>query len=262
VGFYVPYPDDLQNVPSGMFFTKTGQWSKLPDSPEAGSFVHPVGINNARLILSRGAWVYDHQDPASGWVDLNDRLVDPTPWTIDEGVTIKNNGLILCNGSAPAGLLQEQIRPLILTPVFDEADRPSPTIELSRWRAVMQILFGIVNDAPGIGLVGGIHPHRVGPGPDDPDGPRRETLASLTAGQRDVLLGLAISEIGTLLSNPAHGRAARALAESVVARASRRLGVERSSRPAAWLSGSLRVARINERFARGRARSVAAPKAR
>jgi hypothetical protein len=95
--------------------------------------------------------------------------------------------------------------------------------DLSRLKAIMRILFGIVEDAPGL-AISGKRPHWVGPGPGDPGpGPLREALARLgSSEQRDTLLGLSLAEIGTLLGNSALAREVGALAARVVARASGR----------------------------------------
>jgi hypothetical protein len=67
-----------------------------------------------------------------------------------------------------------------------------PSAELAKWASVVRIIFGVVGD--GDGLV--ITPSGK-PGPIDPHGPLRH----LSYSKRDILLGLAITEIASIAGN-------------------------------------------------------------
>lgn len=67
-----------------------------------------------------------------------------------------------------------------------------PSVDLAKWAAVVRIIFGVVGD--GDGLV--ITPSGK-PGPIDPHGPLRH----LSPSKRDILLGLAITEIASIAGN-------------------------------------------------------------
>ena len=72
---------------------------------------------------------------------------------------------------------------------FDLSD-----LDLDRWRAVVWILFGVIADGGGIVIKPG-----GGPIPIDPWGP----LQRMAAEKRDILVGLATTELGSLLGNEA-----------------------------------------------------------
>jgi len=68
-----------------------------------------------------------------------------------------------------------------------------PLGRLDKWEAVVQILFGVVNDGGGLVITPGGRPI-----PIDPWGPLR-----LAAPKRDILIGLAITELGSIASTEA-----------------------------------------------------------
>jgi hypothetical protein len=82
-----------------------------------------------------------------------------------------------------------------------------------RWRMVVEILFGVIQDGGGI-ILG---PH--GPKPVDPWGPLRR----MSAAKRDVLLGLALSELAELVDDEASRHAAADQSTRVIAAAVERL---------------------------------------
>jgi hypothetical protein len=213
----------------GSFIYKNGHRTWLPDNgevalvdwgPQTLQRLPPVGIGNDGLILSAMGKVYDREAPSLGWMDLNAIIVANHGWTVAEGVAIKKNGQILCNGFNQGTL---RTRPLILTPIEGSEVPDKVALDLSRLRAVLTILFGIVNDAPGL-AVHGPHPHPVGPGPDDPVGPLGRAFSDLSAGQRDALLGLGIGELGAHLGEPASRSEVQRLAARLVAGAAGQLG--------------------------------------
>ena len=63
--------------------------------------------------------------------------------------------------------------------------------DFKKWSLVIQILFGVVNDAPGVGIRPGGGPVPIGPW--DP--------LRLSAAKRDVILGLAVTELAALASS-------------------------------------------------------------
>lgn len=69
--------------------------------------------------------------------------------------------------------------------------------DLDRWLAVVYILFGVISDGGGVVIKPG-----SGPIPIDPWGP----LKRLTAEKRDILVGLATTELGGLLESEASRR--------------------------------------------------------
>lgn len=70
-------------------------------------------------------------------------------------------------------------------------------LDFDRWRAIVWILFGVINDGGGIVIKPG-----GGPIPIDPWGP----LKRMAAEKRDILVGLATTELGGLLDNEASRR--------------------------------------------------------
>jgi peroxiredoxin len=94
----------------------------------------------------------------------------------------------ICNthvgASPPADALREDIFNMLIG--CGAAEPKSLKIDLSKWAAVMTILFGVTQDGGGLGIKPG-----GGPIPIDPWGP----LVRLTAQKRDILLQLAISEL-------------------------------------------------------------------
>ena len=67
-----------------------------------------------------------------------------------------------------------------------------------RWRLVVQILFGVTQDGGGVIIIPG-----KGPVPVDPWGPR---VAHLAAEKRDILVGLALTELSSLMGDGASRR--------------------------------------------------------
>jgi Common central domain of tyrosinase len=73
---------------------------------------------------------------------------------------------------------------------------PMLPIDTHKWAAVVQIIFGVTNDGGGLGITPGGKPI-----PIDPWGPLRQ----LAPAKRDILLGLALSEMATIAhSDVAH----------------------------------------------------------
>jgi hypothetical protein len=60
---------------------------------------------------------------------------------------------------------------------------------------VVQILFGVTNDAPGVVIGPDGVPHHVPGGPGDP------VWKQLSSASRDVLIGLAVGELGSMVSH-------------------------------------------------------------
>jgi hypothetical protein len=89
-----------------------------------------------------------------------------------------------------------------------------------RWRMVVEILFGVIQD--GGGLILGPH----GPKPVDPWGPLRR----MSADKRDVLLGLALSELADLVEHEGSRQAATDQSTKLIADAVERLSAAAGER--------------------------------
>src|SRR5207237_5491480 len=77
-------------------------------------------------------------------------------------------------------------------------------IDFRRFAAVGRILFGIINDAPGVWIGPDGTPHPVPGGPGDP-------WRDLSPAARDLLLGAALHEIGQVVSQKNYGTKCREL---------------------------------------------------
>jgi hypothetical protein len=90
-----------------------------------------------------------------------------------------------------------------LTPFDPTVCLTRDVIDSSRWWAVATILFGVIQDGGGVVWIGGK------PVPIDPWGPLRLSLSSTLANpyqappaMRDALVGMALSELSSLVSSP------------------------------------------------------------
>jgi hypothetical protein len=90
----------------------------------------------------------------------------------------------------------------------------------SRWRAFVTILFGIIQDGGGLGFTPGGEPVHLDPwGPDGPLGPLR-----LSPAQRNLLLGLVISELSGLAGDGKTREAVAQLGGTVMQGAAKGIG--------------------------------------
>ncbi len=85
--------------------------------------------------------------------------------------------------------------------------------DFDRWAAVVRILFGVIQDGGGVVVPPGGTPHPV-----DPWGP----LRNLSQTSREILAGLAVSELASLLPREARQQT-RSAAAKVIAKAAKRL---------------------------------------
>lgn len=92
-------------------------------------------------------------------------------------------------------------------------------IDANRWRAIIWILFGVTNDAGGLGIKPG-----GGPIPIDPWGP---LVAHLAEEKQDMLAGLAVTELSSLLHNEASRRDLNKAGLGVIRRSLDRLVAQR-----------------------------------
>jgi hypothetical protein len=92
-------------------------------------------------------------------------------------------------------------------------------IDSNRWRAIIWILFGVINDAGGLGIKPG-----GGPVPIDPWGP---LVAHLADEKQDMLAGLAVTELSSLLHNEASRRDLNKAGLGVIRRSLDRLVAQR-----------------------------------
>ena len=99
-----------------------------------------------------------------------------------------------------------------LRTIIESSQRQS-RFDPDRWRMVVEILFGVIQDGGGV-ILG---PH--GPKPVDPWGPLRR----MSADKRDVLLGLALSELSDLVEDEGSRQAVVDQSTKVIAAAVERL---------------------------------------
>lgn len=167
----------------------------LPAQAQSFRFQYPNGplqritapggatdINNARTFVgpalpsaSPAAWI-QFEDQAS--IDLN-WLIDPqSGWTLQQAISINNVGQV-----AGMGLYQGQQQPFLLTPIRALAQDKSAFY--------IHLLGGMIGlDTGGTGIDPSGH---IVHGP-----PLRPILRLLSPAERDVLVGLAISELASL----------------------------------------------------------------
>lgn len=125
---------------------------------------------------------------------------------------------ILLGASPPASALYDEIKNALLA--CGACPQKSNGPDISRWAAVMTILFGVVQDGGGEGLTPGGRPIPIGPwGP----------LYALTPAKQNVLVSLAISELSKSMKDSGAAkeievaalRSAEASIKASLARASR-----------------------------------------
>lgn len=92
--------------------------------------------------------------------------------------------------------------------------------DLGKWAAIATVLFGVIQDGGGVVFVGGK------PIPIDPWGPLRQSLWGVLsnpyespAAMRDVLVGIAMSELSSLVSSAADRKALQAVVRKVMDKA-------------------------------------------
>jgi hypothetical protein len=96
-----------------------------------------------------------------------------------------------------------------------EQQRINNMFDWRRWVAVVYILFGVIQDGGGIVIKPG-----SGPIPIDPWGPLRH----LTPAKRDILAGLAATELAELLQDPASRKAVARAGQGAIRRAVDQMG--------------------------------------
>jgi hypothetical protein len=112
--------------------------------------------------------------------DLNELIPPNSGWWLESAVAINDDDVI-----AAQGTYLGQQRSCLLTP----AENPF----ILDYSLVVRILFGVTQGGGGVVLPPG--------GPPIPIDPRR--WHSLSPAKRDILLGLAVSELATLANDPA-----------------------------------------------------------
>jgi Common central domain of tyrosinase len=84
---------------------------------------------------------------------------------------------------------------VVAAPAYDACVTTLLLSAADRWAAVIRVLFGVINDAPGVVWGPG------GPQPVGPWGPMVLRLSQLSPAHQDMLLGMAINEIASLASS-------------------------------------------------------------
>lgn len=119
-------------------------------------------------------------NPNQAISELYDVNAVPALFTIDEEQKICNTHI---GAGPPADAVYEHIYSMLIG--CGSCDK-SLKVDLSKWAAVMTILFGVTQDGGGLGLTPGGKPI-----PIDPWGP----LSRMSPEKKDVLVNLAISEL-------------------------------------------------------------------
>jgi hypothetical protein len=199
-------------VPGWLYDHSSNALSQLDLLP-GGLVTVPQAINKdgqivGQEILPHGGMRAITGSYRSGQVEnlhyLDDDIVDsgPNGWQIGIAAGISNQGEIIAYGSWQNG----PIVAVLLVPIT------IPT--LGGLAAYIQILFGVINDGSGAGLVGG---HLVHPDPWDP-------WAFLEGVERDLLLGIGINGLSRELGDPVARAEIRQTFARLVQRTSERLG--------------------------------------
>jgi hypothetical protein len=114
--------------------------------------------------------IFELQNTNQAWPPPQDQ-----PW-----VSLDGQGLSATWTAIWPALAVSNIKPILET-------------EMGKWKAVIYILFGGTTDAGGLGITPGGKPVPIGPW--DP-------LRHLSPAKRDILLGLAVTEIASIVSDP------------------------------------------------------------
>jgi hypothetical protein len=164
------------------------------------------GINNrGQVVVSNGSTVIQISDPISRsgqnlppdmW-DINSLITSPG-WVVTDVFGLDDSGAIIGVGSQSAGAP---------TGVLLVPNGP----RLPHLLHFVRILFGIIDDAPGVIIPGGRVPPPMPP------------WAGLSAGQRDAVLGLAINAQAELIADQALRMEMQQLSALLVRAASERL---------------------------------------
>ena len=139
-----------------------------------------------------------NQGISAGWADLYHKslacqfiVIDDVPDGDYVLVSTTNAQHLIPEDSFADNTIYTGLRLISDTVTEIPACLPIPLPNLDKWVSVVTILFGVVNDAGGIVITPGGRPI-----PIDPWGPLR-----LSPSKRDVLLGLAVTELAELTSN-------------------------------------------------------------
>ena len=115
----------------------------------------------------------------------------------------------------------------VVVPRAYDTDPLTFAIDLSRWEIVARILFGVIQDGPGVVIGPDGKPHPVGPW-----GPLLESIAKASQENTDILLGMAIGQIAPLARNEAVrkalGEAGQVLVREAAAHAVDRVSTKRA----------------------------------
>lgn len=206
------------NLNDGTIFIRQPDGTILTLASPDGSYIELSDFNNRGQVVGGNIQNNDDQvfvsDPVSATAttapplrSINPQIVD-AGWVVRKVRGIDDNGLIVGVGRYGGG----EERGVLLT---------APSFKKEIYQAeFVRILFGIINDGPGVQVPGGKFPGGPEPGP---------VWNVLTAGQRDALLGLALNVGSSMISEKAIQAEMEALSARLVRSASHRLG----SRPSA-----------------------------
>jgi probable HAF family extracellular repeat protein len=165
---------------------------------------HGQGINNKGEVVGT-CWTsqtYDSDQSAyifSGGVstDLNTLIPSGSGWHLEFAEAINDNGYI-----TGTGYLNGQHRAFVLTPAMSEPNLPYPPHQYPSAELVALLIFGGVTvDGGGTVVLPG--------GPPRPVGPWGPAWAKLPAAKRDALVGLALDELATHITDTSTREAIR-----------------------------------------------------
>ena len=213
---YGPFINDngqiAVNAPDGFHYLAQGDYL-LSFNQIGGAAFAIAGLNDSgQVVASDGTDIFisDPIDPAqtetSNVYRVND-LLDTREWVVTDAHGVDNDGAIVGVGHLVDGDLAGQPRGILLT---------RPVLPKNRQAAFARILFGIINDGPGVEIPGGKVP---------PFGPN---TGELTNGQRDAVLGLALNAGAELVTDRVARREIQAVAARLVREASERLNVSQA----------------------------------
>jgi probable HAF family extracellular repeat protein len=188
-------------------------------SPAPGYFANQgFGINDDGAVVGWSAdangnyraFVDIPSGVDAGFYDLQDLVVEADGWVLQWASGISNTGYIVGGGT-----YQGKNRSFLLTPAPDYWLK-------KKFEEVREVLLGLLVifggatvGGPGWGLLPGGKPV-----PIDPHGPMRERWEQMTEAERDLLLGLAIQHLDSIVSGGERGeivqQAGRQIVESAI----------------------------------------------
>ena len=172
-----------------------------------------VGFSSAAPAQDNRAFVDIPSGEDAGFHDLQDVVVEADGWALKRALGIGNNGHIV-----GVGTYQGKSCGFLLTPAPDYWLK-------KKFEEVREVLLGLLVifggatvGGPGWGLLPGGKPV-----PIDPHGPMRERWEQMTEAERDLLLGLAIQHLDSIVSGGERGEIVQQAGRQIVESARKEL---------------------------------------